>query len=225
MDRPSHELRTSMRGNSSQMAPRRIGGIAVAVIAEGAVAALLILGMATGAIEKKLEDLTTTVEQQQVEDKPPPPPPPDVVKPPPPFVPPPDIAIAVEAPASNANTITATSVQQPPRPATPPAPPAPPPPAPTKLEAIMSTRVQKPPYPAISQRMGEQGTTEMIVTIDTSGSVTACQVIKTSGSKRLDDAACAHATARYKWKPPTQEGKPVEARTQINVVWSLLDAK
>jgi periplasmic protein TonB len=222
MEHPSHELRNSMGGANTS---RRLGGGAVVVIVQLAVGALLVLGMTTGAIEKKLEDLTTTVEQQQVEDKPPPPPPPDVVKPPPPFVPPPDIAIAVEAPPSNANTITATSVAPPPRPATPPAPPAPPAPPPTKLEPIMSTRAQKPPYPAISQRMGEQGTTEMIVNIDTSGSVSACQVTKSSGSKRLDDAACAHATARYKWRPPTQDGKPVEARTQINVVWSLLDAK
>lgn len=89
----------------------------------------------------------------------------------------------------------------------------------------MSTRAQKPPYPAISQRMGEEGTTEILVTINTQGSVSACEVSKTSGSKRLDEAACSYATARYKWKPPTQNGQPIEARAKINVIWSLKDAQ
>ena len=212
-----------MRGNGAELAPRRFGGLILVTAVHIGFGAILILGMKGGEIMEKVEDLVATVEEQQVEAKPPPPPPPDVVKPPPPFVPPPDIAIAMDAPAPT-NTISTTNVAPPPRPATPPAPPAPPAPPPTKLEAIMSTR-SKPPYPTISQRLGESGTTEMMVTINTSGDVSACEILKSSGSKRLDDAACSHATARYKWKPPTQDGKPVEARTQVNVVWRLEDAR
>lgn len=219
MERPSHELRHTMVGATTT---KRFGGATVVVAVQLAVGAILVLGMTSGAIEKKIEDLQATVQEEQVEEKAPPPPPPDVVKPPPPFVPPPDIAIAVEAPPSSANTITASSTPPPPRPVAPTAPPAPPP---TKLEAIMSTRAQKPPYPAISQRMGEEGTTEILVTINTQGSVSACEVSKTSGSKRLDEAACSYATARYKWKPPTQNGQPIEARAKINVIWSLKDAQ
>jgi protein TonB len=212
-----------MHGSQAQLAPRRLGGMVVVVVVQVLVGAILILGMTTGQIEKKLEDLKATVEKEKVEEKAPPPPPPDVVKPPPPFVPPPDIAIAVEAPPSN-NAIATTSTPPPPRPAAPPAPPAPPPPAPTKLEQITRTHT-KPPYPAISQRMGEQGTTELMVTINTKGDVIAAEVTKSSGSKRLDDAAIDHVKARWKWNPPTQNGQPVEARTAVRVVWSLLDAQ
>jgi len=212
-----------MRGSSAELAPRRFGGLVIVTAVHVAFGALLVLGMKGGEIMEKMEDLVATVEQQQVEAKPPPPPPPDVVKPPPPFVPPPDIAIAMDAPPSN-NAIATTTTPPPPKPAQPPAPPAPPAPPPTKLEPIMSTRT-KPPYPTISQRLGEQGTTEMIVTIGTDGRVKAAEVTKSSGSKRLDDAAVAHVTARWRWNPPTQEGKPVEARQIVRVEWTLKDAQ
>lgn len=223
MEQPSHDLRNQMGASGAQLAPRRFGGLVLVTAVHIGFGALLILGMKGGEIMEKMEDLVATVEQQQVEAKPPPPPPPDVVKPPPPFVPPPDISIAMDtAPATNA--IVASSTPPPPKPAAPTAPPAPPAPPPTKLEPIMSTRT-KPPYPTISQRLGEQGTTEMIVTISTEGRVTAAEVTKSSGSKRLDDAAVQHVTARWRWNPPTQEGKPVEARQIVRVEWSLKDAQ
>lgn len=221
MERPSHELRHSMVGATNT---KRLGGASVVVIVQLAVGALLVLGMTSGAIEKKLEDLQATVQEQQVEEKAPPPPPPDVVKPPPPFVPPPDIAIAVEAPASNTNTITASSTPPPPRPAAPPAPPPPPPPPPTKAEPIARTHT-KPPYPAISQRMGEQGTTEMMVVVGPDGVPAQVEVTKSSGSQRLDNAAVEHVKARWRWVPPTSEGKPVSVRAPIRIVWNILDAQ
>jgi protein TonB len=223
MEQPQHDLRSSMRGNGAELAPRRFGGLVIVTAVHVGIGALLILGMKGGEMMEKMEDLVATVEQQLPDAKPPPPPPPDVVKPPPPFVPPPDIAIAMDAPAPT-NTISATSVPPPPRPATPPAPPAPPRPPEAKLSPIQSTRT-KPPYPTISQRLGEQGTTEMIVTINTEGRVTAAEVTKSSGSKRLDDAAVAHVTARWRWTPPTLEGKPVDARQIVRVEWSLKDAQ
>lgn len=203
---------------------KRFGGATVVVLVQLAVGAVLVLGMTAGAIEKKLEDLQATVQEQQVEEKTPPPPPPDVVKPPPPFVPPPDIAIAVEAPAASTNTITASSVPPPPRAAAPPAPPAPPPAPSTPAEPIERTRT-KPPYPAISQRMGEQGVTEMMVIVGPQGAPTSIEITKSSGSKRLDDAAVAHVQARWRWVPATSGGQPVPARAPVRVVWNILDAQ
>lgn len=223
MEQPAHDLRSTMGGSAAQLAPRRFGGMIVVAGVHLAFGALLILGMTAGEIEKKLEDLKATVEELKVEPKAPPPPPPDVVKPPPPFVPPPDISIAVDAPPSN-NAIATTTVRPPVPPPANPAPPAPPPPAPTKLTQIMRTHT-KPVYPTISQRLGEQGTVEMMVTINTTGDVTACEVTKTSGSKRLDDAGCDHVKSRWKWEPPTQNGQATEARTAVRVVWNLLDAR
>lgn len=218
MEQPAHDLRSSMRGTSGELAPRRFGGLIIVTAVHVAFGALLILGMKGGEIAEKLDDLVATVEQQEVEAKPPPPPPPDVVKPPPPFVPPPDISIAVDAPPSN-NAIATTTVRPPAPPANPPAPPAPPAPPPPKLEPIMRTHT-KPPYPTISQRLGEQGTSELMVTLGTGGDVTACEVTKSSGSARLDTAACDHVKSRWKWTPIQSE-----VRTAVRVVWSLLDAR
>ena len=109
---------------------------------------------------------------------------------------------------------------------------APPPPpkaaapavAPTQLEPIARTH-SLPPYPTISQRLGEQGTTQMQVAISTEGTVTECKVIKSSGSERLDTAACTYVQGHWRWKPPTREGQPVAANTDVSVVWNLKDAQ
>ena len=75
------------------------------------------------------------------------------------------------------------------------------------------------------QRLGEQGTTQMEVAISTEGSVTDCKVTKSSGSERLDTAACTYVQGHWRWKPPTREGKPVAVNTAVSVVWNLKDAQ
>jgi protein TonB len=211
-----------MGGSTAQLAPRRFSGLILVTAIHIGIIALLVLGMVANEVEKKKEDLQATVEQQKIEPKAPPPPPPDVIKPPPPFIPPPDINIQVEAPPSNNAIVTTTArPPAPPPPAPPAAPPAPPP---TPAAGIMSTHT-KPPYPTISQRLGEHGTTLLMVTIDTSGNCTNAEVVTSSGSHRLDQAAVDYVKQRYKWKPATQNGKPIESRQQLRIVWSLTDAQ
>jgi protein TonB len=211
-----------MGGNAAQLAPRRFSGLILVTAIHIGIIALLVLGMVANDIEKKKEDLQATVEQQKIEPKAPPPPPPDVIKPPPPFIPPPDITIQTEAPPNNNAIVTTTSrPPAPPPPAPPPAPPAAPP---TPAVALMNTHT-KPPYPTISQRLGEHGTTLLMVTIDASGDCTGADVITSSGSHRLDQAAIDYVKQRYKWKPATQGGKPIASRQQLRIVWSLTDAQ
>lgn len=226
MERPEHTLRNQTGITAAQLAPRRFGGLIIVTAVHIGIVALLILGMVAGEIEKKKEDIQATVEQQKVEAKAPPPPPPDVVKPPPPFVPPPDINIQVDAPA-NTTAITTTQVRPPvpPPPAPPPAPPAAPPPAPPTQPEIIAATHTNPPYPPISQRLGEQGTSLLNITIDENGRCTEASVATSSGSNRLDTAAIDYVKLRYRWKPATQGGKPVAVRTQIKIVWSLKDAQ
>ena len=77
-------------------------------------------------------------------------------------------------------------------------------------------------YPPISIRLQEQGTVAIRFTINADGSVTECQVATTSGKPRLDDAACTMVKRRWKYKPATQDGKPVaQAGTSANVVFQL----
>jgi protein TonB len=210
MERPNH-LHTEKPSASS-----RLGGLVI-VIGIHVVAILgLIAALAQGQILKQMQDIKASVERDKTPPKAPPPPPPDLVKPPPPVAIIPEFSVQVAAPPPPITTA-------------PKAPPAPPvrvaaPPPPTELKAIARTHVT-PTYPTISQRLGEQGTTTLKVTIGLDGSVSAASIEKSSGSDRLDQAALEYVKARWKWQPPTSEGKPVVATTLVSVVWNLKDAQ
>ena len=99
---------------------------------------------------------------------------------------------------------------------------APPPPSPPREIARTHTL---PPYPALSQRMGEQGTTGLTCEIGVDGKPINCAVTRSSGSQRLDEAASSYVMAHYTWEPATRDGKPVADKTQLNVVWDLKNAQ
>ena len=88
------------------------------------------------------------------------------------------------------------------------------------LRAVMSTHTI-PPYPVLAQRIGKQGPTRMMVDINTEGVPTHADVITSSGSLRLDDAAVAHVLEFWRWLPPTENCKPIAVKTLVNVVWNL----
>ena len=79
-----------------------------------------------------------------------------------------------------------------------------------------------PPYPADAKRAGEQGTTQMQVTISTEGVITDCNVMSSSGSQRLDAIACSYVQRNWRWQPPTRDGREVSATTKISVIWNLI---
>ena len=156
------------------------------------------------------------MDTQKTPPKAPPPPPPDLVKPPPP------VAIVPEFQVATAPPPPVTTVPK--------APPAPPPPkaapvAPSDpLRPIMRTHTQ-PPYPPISQRLNESGTSLIEVHITAEGNVDACKVVQTSSSERLDNAACDWVKGHWRWQPPTQQGTPHDVSTRISVKWDLKDVK
>ena len=92
------------------------------------------------------------------------------------------------------------------------------------LRPIARTRTL-PPYPPISVRLNELGTTLMEVQITTEGRVSECTVVKSSSSERLDTAACDHVQRVWRWRPPTFEGKPIAVKTRVQVTWDLKDAR
>ena len=172
--------------------------LAITIAIQVGVVLALVAGLAASQLKHELLALNATVERPKVVPKAPPPPPPNLVRPPPVTTVIPQFAIQ-----------------------------APPPPAaikPTELKAIARTH-SIPPYPTISQRLGEQGTSQLQVAIDVTGTVTDCKVSKSSGSERLDSAACEYVKGHWKWQPPTQEGKPVSANTLVDVVWNLKNAQ
>jgi protein TonB len=211
MERPGH-LNTQQQSGSSRL----IGAVA-AIGIQVAVVGGLITALATGAIIKQMQEIKASVEREKVPPKPPPPPPVDFKAPPP---------VAAIVPEFNVTQAPPPAAPRP-TPAPPPAPPraAPaPPPAPTQLVAITRTHT-KPAYPVISQRLGEHGTTGVIVSISTEGEVTDCKVEKSSGFQRLDSATCDWVKSHWRWKPPTREGKAVTTSTRISMVWDLKDAQ
>lgn len=76
-------------------------------------------------------------------------------------------------------------------------------------------------YPADSVKMGEQGQVRLKYLVKQDGNVGDCIVTLSSGLKRLDDAACAMVTNRWKFKPATQNGKPVAEYLTAEVVFQL----
>ena len=204
MERPVHDLANTVKGSKQS----RMTSGAVAIGINIAIIVALVAGLSSSQLRQAMVDISASVIAKKAAPKALPPPPPALVRPPPTAVaPPPQIVIAAPPPPV----------------VVPKAAPPPPPPPPTELKAIARTHT-KPPYPALSQRMGEQGTTALKVVVGIDGKVKEISLAKTSGSNRLDAAALEFVRDNYRWDPPTQLGKAVEATTQVDVVWDLKSA-
>src|ERR1700735_272088 len=151
MERPNH-LKVQEKSTASKAT-----SVAIVIAIHIAGIAGLVAALAQGALMKQLQEIKASVDTQKTPPKAPPPPPPDLVKPPPPVAIVPEFQVAT---------------------APPPPPPAPPSHAISNdpLRPIMRTHTQ-PPYPPISQRLGEQGTTLIEVGIGTDGNVSECSVV------------------------------------------------
>ena len=82
-------------------------------------------------------------------------------------------------------------------------------PASTPAFATTSHDVTAADYPAQSIRLHEGGEVTVTYVVGENGSVAKCTVVLSSGSMRLDDAACAMVKKRWKYTPATQDGKTV----------------
>ena len=205
MERPQHEL-AAVAAKSKQS---KVTGLALVIGIHVVIISALIVGLSNDQLRKEMIDISASVVAKKAAPKDLPPPPPAMVRPPPTVAaPPPQIVIAAPPPVVAAPVVAAP----------------PPPPPPTELKAIEKTH-SLPPYPALSQRMGEQGTTLLKVAIDNTGKVTECTVVTSSGSTRLDAAAVEYVKANWRWQPPTQAGKPVSATTEVSVKWDLKNAQ
>ena len=125
------------------------------------------------------------------------------------------VAIADPTPAPNAPVgITTPQPPAPPieAPVAPPAPPAPPAPsAPARIDMPSSDAAYlnnpKPGYPAISNRMGEQGKVVLRVLIGTDGLPQQVEIKQSSGFDRLDRQA-QEAVMRWRFVPGKRNGVP-----------------
>lgn len=140
-------------------------------------------------------------------------------------------AIADPTPAVNAPTGAVVAPQPAPAPvaaavaavaAAPVAPPAPPAPAAVQLPSSDADYLQnpKPPYPPISKRLNEQGTSVVRVLVGADGTPKSAEISKSSGFARLDSAAVATAL-RWRYVPGKRGGVPESMSVNVPIVWVL----
>lgn len=183
---------------------------------------LLFWAISSGLARAFVKKIKGPVEAVLLEDAkpdippPPPPPPPKNLPPPPAYVPPVDVPVSNAAPAANA--IAAVSAT--------PQPVAPPAPAvvakdPVRTAAVVnSANCEKPEYPSASRRLEEEGTVGLRFLVGADGKVVQAEIEKSSGYKRLDEAARA-GLSRCAFKPATVDGKPEQGWATMKYTWRL----
>lgn len=180
-------------------------------------------GLARSFVKKIKGPVEAVLLEEQKPDIPPPPPPPppkNLPPPPPAYVPP--VEVQVAAPAA-ANAIAAVSNT--PQPVAPPVPTAIAPPAPPRepvrtSAVVNSANCEKPEYPSASRRLEEEGTVSLRFLVGVDGRVMQSEVEKSSGYKRLDEAARA-GLAKCLFKPATVDGKPEQGWASMKYTWRL----
>ena len=201
-----------------QDSSRRLVGFAVVVVFHVVLVYALINGLARKIVEVIQAPLETTIIEEvkpPPPDKPPPPPPPKLAMPPPPFIPPPEVRIDNPQPVQN--TITAVSAVKPAveapiqRPVT----------GPSRTAAVVDARnCAKPEYPPASVRAQETGLVVLQFLIGHDGIVLDSKIERSSGFRRLDDAA-KRGLSLCKFKAGTEEGKAVQSWARIEYMWKL----
>jgi len=94
--------------------------------------------------------------------------------------------------------------------------------APVRVAArfITPERLIKPPYPVDKQRLEEEATLRLKLSIDERGRVTAVEPVG-SVDRSFFDAARRHLVANWRYKPATEDGHPVASSTVITLTFRL----
>jgi TonB family protein len=85
---------------------------------------------------------------------------------------------------------------------------------------ISASHCEKPEYPSASMRLEEEGTVRLKLLVGIDGKVVESVVEKSSGFKRLDDAARL-SLSKCLFKPATIEGRIQQKWTTMTYTWSL----
>jgi TonB family protein len=93
------------------------------------------------------------------------------------------------------------------------------PPGVTPPEAITSHAVSAADYPVESVATQETGVTILRYVVLEDGSIGPTEILSSSGSPRLDDAA-AVIVRRWRFTPATQNGRPIRVLQRANVVFN-----
>lgn len=178
----------------------------------------LATGLARRAIEVLAPPIQTDIVQEEKNKAEPPPPPPPELRKEQVEIPPPDINIAMPEVGPSTSAITARVAEAPKA-------------APVAKAAVAGTAIGLGKgfpnvddyYPDASRRLGEEGLTVVDICVGPDGKLTEPpKVGKTSGHDRLDQAAVKVAqVGSGRFKPATEEGKPVSKCTQLPIRFKL----
>jgi protein TonB len=199
-------------------------GIAIVIVLHILVAYGIVNGLGKRMITKMAEAVETKIIEEQKPppppDTPPPPPPPEMKAPPPPFIPP--VEVQVQQPPPQQNTIAVASTVKPASTELQrPAPAAPPAQGPSRTAAVVDFNTcAKPDYPKSSLRNEESGISTYSFLIGVDGRVMDSKLTKSSGFRDLDKAAQS-ALGKCRFKPGTEDGKPVQGWVPVQYVWTL----
>jgi protein TonB len=203
----------------------RLTGLAIVVVFHVALGYALVNGLARKIVEVVTQPLDTKIIEElkkQPEDKPPPPPPPKFAPPPPPYIPPPEVHVQVPL-SSSSLAITAVTTARPAEPVPAPRVTAAPAPraAPVRTAPVVDARAcDKPEYPPAALRAQETGIVQLAFLIDVDGTAVESKIERSSGSRRLDEAA-RKALGLCRFKPATVDNKPERAWAKIEYEWKI----
>lgn len=107
-------------------------------------------------------------------------------------------------------------------PETPPVTPAPPPAPPVRREAMLLSGGLQPPYPTSEQRDRREGTVVIRIVVGPDGRVARTEKVSAT-SDAFYEATARHARARWRFRPATVDGRPVEGTKTLTVRFQLRD--
>lgn len=79
----------------------------------------------------------------------------------------------------------------------------------------------KPPYPALSKRLGEEGTVRLNILVNPDGSVAQLELLESSGHPRLDRSAMTTVRSQWKFEPARRGGRAVAAWVIVPIQFTL----
>lgn len=75
----------------------------------------------------------------------------------------------------------------------------------------------------MARRLGHQGTVLLDILIGTDGRVTSASVAGSSGDDTLDAAARAWVLSQWRYRPATQNARPIAERTRVKITFNLAE--